>query len=278
MKLYRLFMLYGLVLAMVSISCEDDYESNSGNEAILLTVPDKNIKVPGQGQYRLQVESGHEASVSANVASSELKSLTITKTVNLEKDAGFGSGGTMNVDLSSFSSSYVFTYTAPTTEVDQLVGFTFQGEYKDGSVLTSDLKLAVTLSPRDNLPRRKWLFTSKIWVDNDNAQDIKECEKDNYDYFNADGSMTIDFGAQTNVPGCDFDWATIYDGWELSEDEKTFTISYHAWNTPDIIQSDVYRVKTLTTEKLELEIDFDLSWLGLGTEETFIYQYTAYPK
>jgi hypothetical protein len=275
---YRLFIIYGLILAMVSISCEDDYQSNSSNEAILLTVPDKDIKMPGQGQYRLQVQSGYETSVTANVASSQLKSLTITKTINLEKDGSFGAGGSINVDLSTFASAYVFTYLPPTEEVDQLVGFTFQGEYKDGSVLTSDLRLAVTLSPRDNLPRRKWLFTSKIWVDNDNAQDIKECEKDNYDYFNADGSMTIDYGTLTNVPGCDFDWANIYDGWELSEDEKFFTMYHHAWNTPDIIQTEVFRVKTLTTEKLELEIDFDLSWLGLSTEETFVYQYTAYPK
>jgi hypothetical protein len=278
MKSYRLFILYSLMLATVSISCEEDYESNAANEALLLTVPDKNIKASGQGQYRFQVESGYEASVTANVASARLKSLTVTKTVNLAKDEGFGAEGVMAVDLSSFSEAYVFNYMPLTTEVDQLVGFTFTAEMKDGSVLVSDLNLVVTLSPKDNISRRKWLFTSKIWVDNGNAQDIKECEKDNYSYFNADGRMSIDFGALTNVSGCDFDWANIYDKWELSEDEKTFTIYHHAWNTPDIIVAEAYRVKTFTTEKLELEIDIDLSWLGLSTEETFIYQYTAQAK
>jgi len=276
MKSYRLFALCSLILAMVSVSCEEDYESNSSNAAILLTVPDKSIKAPGQGQYRLQVESNHQASVTANVGSADLRSLTIVKTVNLEKDASFGNGGSMTVDLSTFGSSYVFDYTPPTDEVDQLVGFTFQGEYKDGNVRTSDLKLVVTLSPKDNLPRRKWLLDSKIWVDQGDAENIKDCEKDDYYFFNQDKTMKIEYGS--NDGGCELAPLNVYDHWELSEDEKTFKMYHHPLNNESAVEVDIYHVNVLTTDRLELQIDFDLSWLGLSTEETFIYKFKAVAK
>jgi len=276
MKRYRLFILYSLVVAMVSISCQDDYESNSRNLAISLTAAGQNIKSPGQGQYRLQVESTHQASVTAQVASSELRALTITKTVNLQKDGSYGSGGTTAVDLSTFSTGYIFAYTPPVEEVDQLVGFTFQGEYKDGSVLTSDLKLVVTLSPKDNLPRRKWLLDSKVWVTDNNSENIKDCEKDDYYFFHADATMKIDYGASDG--GCELAPLNVYDHWELSEDEKTFKMYHHPAGDESNIQVDEFQVNTLAQDKLELQISFDLSWLGLSTNEVFIYKFKAVNK
>lgn len=273
---YLMIILAGLV---VLTSCEDDYESDADDEAILLTYPGQQIKAPGRGQYKLRALSGEPLEVAAYMATVKpLKTFTITKTVNLAVDESFGTNGTLTVDAGAVNDEYVFDYTPSEDDVDQLVGFTFQAEGTNGTTLTSDLQLVVTLSPRDNLPRKKWLWKSKLWIDKDNLQDLKECENDNYYLFNSDGTMSINFGANTGTPGCDFDGFNVYDTWSLSEDEQTFTMVYHSIFSPDVPQTEVYRVKTLTTETLELEIDFDLTWAGEGAEETFLYEFTALPK
>jgi hypothetical protein len=266
-------------VTVLLISCEDDYESDAGDHAILLTYPGQQIKAPGRGQYKLRALSGEDVAVTASMASVKpLKTFTIMKTVNLASDQSFGDNGTLTVDLNSVNDEFLFNYKPTEEDVDQLVGFTFHAEGTNGSHLVSDLQLVVTLSPRDNLPRKNWLWKSKLWIDKDNLQDIKECEKDNYYLFNSDGSMSINFGANTGTPGCDFDGFNVYDTWSLSEDEKTFTMVYHSIFSPDVPQTEIYRVKTLTTEMLELEIDFDLTWAGEGAEETFLYEFTALPK
>lgn len=267
-----------LTVFIALASCEDDYQSNAGNEALLLTSGEADIKAPGNGQYRMEALTGTDVSVTANIPSSEVRTLKITKTKDLEIDESYGTNGVLTVDPSSFDSDYTFLYTTTTEDADKLVAFTFQAERADGTTVTSDLTLVITFSPRDNLSRRKWLFTSKIWVDKDNKQDIKECEKDNHLYFNADHTMGQTFGAQTGSGDCAFDGFNVYDYWELSEDAQTFTMKYYGIFTPDVTTTEVYRLKMLTTTKLQLEIDFDLTWAGEGPEETFIYEYTAQPK
>jgi hypothetical protein len=282
MNIRWLFMLSTATLlfsASLLTSCESDYETNADDPAIPLSHEQQQLKAPGRGHYMLKALSGEMVEVMANlVAIGGFESLTITKKVNLEVDPSFGNNGVLTIDAGSVQDEYVFQYQPLQTDIDQLVGFTFHAERSNGASVTSDLQLVVTLSPRDNLPRRKWLWKSKIWVDADNTQDIKECEKDNYYLFNDDGTMSLNFGANTGTPGCDFDGFNVYDTWTLSEDEKTFTMVYHSIFSPDSPQTEVYRVKTLTTEKLELEIDYDLSAFGLGTEETFLYEFTAVPK
>ena len=282
MKIDQLGTRYLLMVFSISaflMSCEDDYDSDAADPGIPLTHAEQQIKAPGRGQYKLRALSGEQLEVSANMASvAPLRSFTITKTVNLEVDNSYGTNGTMTVDVGAVNDDYVFQYEPSEADVDQLVGFTFNAEGSNGSQLSSDLQLVVTLSPRDNLPRKKWLWKSKIWIDKDNLQDIKECEKDNFYLFNSDGTMSINFGENTGTPGCDFDGFNAYDTWSLSEDEKTFTMVYHSIFSPDNLVTETYRVKSLTTEKLELEIDYDLSVFGEGTEETFLFEFTALPK
>ena len=272
-------MLMVFSLSAFLISCEDDYESDAADAGVPLTHAEQQIKSPGRGQYKLRALSGEQLEVTANMASvAPLRSFTITKTVNLEVDNSYGTNGTLTVDAGAVNGDYIFQYEPSEAEVDEVVGFTFNAEGSNGSQLSSDLQLVVTLSPRDNLPRKKWLWKSKIWIDKDNLQDIKECEKDNFYLFNSDGTMSINFGDNTGTPGCDFDGFNVYDTWSLSEDESTFTMVYHSIFSPDNLVSEVYRVKSLTTEKLELEIDYDLSVFGEGTEETFLFEFTALPK
>src|SRR5688500_8251564 len=102
MKIYlvcRRYVLVAFVGAAFLMSCEEDYETNSDDPSILLTYPDQQIKAPGHGQYRLKALSGEEIDVTAHLASiAPLKSLTVTKTVNLTVDPSFGNNGVLAVN------------------------------------------------------------------------------------------------------------------------------------------------------------------------------------
>jgi hypothetical protein len=281
MKTYRRFVIFNLValLAACLSGCEEDIPSNADDKAILLVATDgSDIKAPGHGQYKLAALSGGEVSVAARVPSSDVRSFTITKTVNLEKDNSYGNNGVITVDPASFDSEYLFNYAPPVSEIDQLVGFTFKAEKNDGSVLVSDLTLVVTLSPRDNIPSRRWNLVSRIWVDAGNAEDMKECEKDNYYLFNGDGTMSLNYGTDTGTGDCGYDGFNVYDTWQLTEDEKLLIMTRHSIFSPDVTETETYRMIQLTTGKMIFEIDLDLSVFGLSSEETFRYFLEAAPK
>lgn len=101
---FGIFSITVLVTFLFVVSCEEDYRTNADDPAILLTVENKDIKVPGHGQYRMQAQTGDVVSVTANVASSEARSFTITKTVNLKADEDYGNQGVLTVDPSSLGS------------------------------------------------------------------------------------------------------------------------------------------------------------------------------
>jgi hypothetical protein len=271
MRLYNTIRTYSLLAMMVAVllvSCDDSEEADK--YSVVLSAP----KAAGNGQYRERVQTGDPVAVTVQVASEvPLTQLKITKTKNLEVDASFGENGVMTVPISSSSFEYDFSYIPVTEDADQLIGFTFRVEDADGGYKESDLTLVVSLAPRDNIPRKRWLWKSLLHVNNPdqpNAESIKQCEKDNSILFNADGTMVMNYGADTGSGDCVFDGFTQYISWSLAEDEKTFTIVKGNG-------TDVYRVNTLTAEKMELEIDIDLTVFGGGIE-TFIYVYTAAPR
>lgn len=278
MKFIRQWKLYILVIVssiLILNSCEEDYTSDAQDKGLPLSVGNTNIKAPGKGQYRLEkrlVEG--TAVITADLSSFvSVSSFTITKRLNGTVDNTFGTNGVMSVTPAS---TYNFNYALSDQDVDQLVTFTFLATHADG-VAASDLTLKVSLTPRENIPRKKWLWTSRLWVDNGNSQDLKECEKDNYFLFNADSTITVNYGANTAAGDCVFDGFTIYDKWHLTADEKYFIIEKHGLFDPTVVM-DTFRMKTLTTETLEMEIDIDLTIFGLTADETFLYQYTAQPK
>ncbi len=231
----------------------------------------------GKGQYSRRAESGDEVNVDVNIQSATpLTELAITKTINLTVDSTFGNNGTLLVNASGNALDYDFHYVADTTDVDQLVGFTFEATNAAGETEVSDLTLAVTLSPRDNLPRKRWALTSILHVNNNNEEVIKECEKDNAMLLNADSTVVMDYGADTGAGDCVFDGFKVYDQWYLTEDEKQFVLVYHGLFDPTTTVES-YEVKTLTTEELGIELTIDLTVLGLGIE-TFLYTYQATPR
>src|SRR5690606_23637297 len=133
-----------LCSACMFTGCEDDIPSNSNEQAIpLRTAEGSDLKAPGRGQYALEALSGDEVSVLVDIPSSSVRSLTITKTVNLEVDPTFGENGVLTVPA-SYGDAYTFTYAPPVSDIDQLVGFTFTAERSDGLSITSDLTLIVT--------------------------------------------------------------------------------------------------------------------------------------
>src|SRR5690606_12633402 len=153
-------------------------------------------KSPGKGQYRTVLQSDQTITVDVHVESTEsLERLLIHKTVNLEPDESFGSGGTMEVQASVNSFDYQFNYEPSVTDVDKLVGFSFTAVTASGKMQTSDLTAVVTLSPMDNLVIKRWIWKSIKHVNEGNAEVINDCEKDNSFLFNADGTMSIDYGA-----------------------------------------------------------------------------------
>lgn len=234
-------------------------------------------KALGHGQYTLKRESGQKVVVKVNIESpTALSGLKIRKTINLIPDTSFGTNGEMTVTTSGNSFTYDFNYNTLSSDVDQLVGFVFEAVNGSGMKEVSDLNMQVTLSPRDNIPLKKWNLTSILHVNEKNKEVINDCEKDNAILFNKDGSMVYIYGKDTATGSCQFDGFNVYDKWELSEDQKTFKIIYHGLFNP-ASTVDSYIVRSLTTDELKLELTVDLTALGLGVE-TFLYIYKSGPK
>lgn len=228
----------------------------------------------GVGQYEIKAETGQKLPVKVTITSSSaLTDFKVSKTKNLAVDNSFGNNGTLNIPVSGNTFSYDMVYTAIGSDVDELIGLTFEATNASGQKEIADLTLKITLSPRDNIPRRRWNLVSILHVNQGNAEVINDCEKDNAILFNADGTLEYLYGGDTGAGACGFDGFNIYDSWVLSEDGKTFSINYHGLFDP-APKTDIYRVVSLTTEEIKLELEVDLTVLGLGVEK-FLYTYSA---
>lgn len=283
MKSITKYLKYTLLLMAVFVyyQCtENDNETVIDDPQITMDAPTS----PGHAQYKVAVESGYDVTVPLSItSSSNLKSVKVTKTLNLEVDPSFGDNGTQTILSSTGESTYdyTFTYMPSTEDVDQLVGFTFEAENENGNSSQSDLTLVVTLSPRDNLPRRRWNLTSVLWVNNadtPNLESINDCEKDNSMLLNADGTMSMDYGTDTGSGSCAYDGLTEYDSWELTDNDQYFLRTSHGVFTPDVFTVDTFVVRTLTVEEFAIEQTVDLTVFGLGPDEKFLYVYKAGPK
>src|SRR5690606_17786557 len=148
-----------LASAFVIGSCEqkyqspDDYLANYNRDDFSIQIEAN--KSLGLGQYEMKGESGQELPIKLKISSpSALTDLKITKTKNLTIDNSFGNSGSMSIPVSGNTFSYDLTYTAISSDVDELIGLTFEAVNAAGQKEVSDLTLKITLSPRDNLPRR----------------------------------------------------------------------------------------------------------------------------
>jgi len=201
-----------------------------------------------------------------------IKTLLITKGINLVPDATFGTVTVTPESLGGNSYRYIFAYTYKPGEVDKLVGINFHFEDAKGNVAEKDLTINTEASAVQNIYSHTWKLTSTFWrTDDPPSEAIKDCEKDNTWNFNSDSSITVNYGAS----GCLFDGFNIFDKWYLSEDEKTFIRIYHSVFDPTKITTEVYSVKSITKDKLVMEITLDLSAFGFSDHEVFVYTYQA---
>ncbi|MCM4157567.1 hypothetical protein [Gramella sp. AN32] len=282
----RIFQLFGLILfiSVLIAGCEtDDSQTpedfyDQGNFTIVLDAQ----KIPGQGQYRTVLESNETIDINVHIeAPANLESLLITKTVNLVVDESFGNQGSINVDASGTSFDYNFIYEPSIDDVDKLIGFTFEAKTSEGTKHISDLTASITLSPKDNLVTKKWNWTSIKHVNSlnmPNEEVIADCEKDNAYLFNADGSMSLQYGQDTAAGSCAFDGLNVYDRWYITANDEYFIMEKHNVFTPNITAVDTFKLKTLSIDKLELEQTIDLSVFGLTDEEIFLYSFIPVPR
>lgn len=282
----RIFQFCGLVLfiSVLIAGCEtNDSQTpedfyDQGNFTIVLNAQ----KIPGQGQYRKVLESNETLEIDVHIeAPANLNGLSITKTVNLVVDESFGNQGSIDVDASGTSFEYTFTYEPSIDDVDKLVGFTFEARTSEGGTHTSDLTASITLSPKDNLVTKSWGWTSIKHVNSlnmPNEEVINDCEKDNAYLFNADESMSLQYGEDTAAGPCAFDGLNVYDRWYITDNDEYFIMEKHNVFTPDITVVDTFKLKTLSIDKLELEQTVDLSVFGLSDEEIFLYSFTPGPR
>lgn len=279
--LFRICFLLSIPLFL--IGCDTDVSQtpedyfDQGNFSVVLDAQ----KIQGNGQYRKVVESNETLVIEVQVESPEnLETLEITKTVNLAVDSSFGNQGVLEVAASGKSFNYTFTYEPSVADVDQLIGFTFRAINISGNNHTSDLTASITLSPIDNLVTKRWGWSSIRHVNSENQPNeevIADCEKDNSFLFNADGTMSMDFGAVTATGSCAFDGLNVYDRWYISEDEQFFVMEKHNVFTPGNIEVESYKLVTLTVDQLQLELTVDLSVFGLGLE-VFLYTFKPNPR
>ncbi len=216
-------------------------------------------------------KSGQQVSVTLTIhAPYGAKALEISKTINLVSALGVTT--VMPASLGDNNYQYIFTYTYEPDEVEKLVGINFHFVDEKGNVAEKDLTVNTIASGAQIIYSHTWKLTSKIWqTRNPPEESIQACEKDNLTNWKRDSSILLNYGNA----GCTFDGFNIFDKWTLSEDEKTFTQVYHSAFNPDKITVEVYKVISLTKDKMILEIGLDLSDFGLSENEIFVYTYES---
>lgn len=248
----------------------------------LMTGCDKDNADPNQPLLKLTPDnvtgkSGRNIETTLSiVAPNGAKDVAIYKTVNLKRDDAYGTVTAVPADMGNSVYEYKFAYQLSPDEVDSLVGFNFRFTDAKGLAAEKDLTVNTTTSGQQIIYSRKWKLVSRMWTSvNPNVEDIKDCDKDNVFIWNRDSTYTVEFG--TNA--CTFDGFNVFDRWELSEDEKIFKQTYHSLFDPAQVTTEEYRVKTLTRDKLVMEIFVDLSVFGppYTDKEVFVYTFEPAP-
>lgn len=256
-----------LGLLVIASGCEKD--EADPNMPVLRLVPDN---VTGKAGRTV------EATLFIT-APNGVKDVVVYKTVNLQRDNSFGGSGTVTavpVSTGENQYEYHFSYELKGDEVDKLVGFNFRFTDAKGLAVEKDLTVNTTTSAQQIIYSRKWKLISKMWTSISPATEmIEQCEKDDIYSWNRDSTMSINYGAS----GCTFDGFNVYDKWTISEDEKSFTQVYHSLFDPSNITTEVYKVRSVSRDRLVMEILVDLSVFGppYTDKEVFVYTFEPAP-
>jgi len=267
MRTYSFFKLMLACSICLSTGCDKD---DAGTDAL-------NLKL---SEDFVSGKSGKEIELTVNMTTLDgFKELLITKGINLRPDSNFGNKGVINatpVSVGANSYQYKFTYTLSPDEVDSLVGINFRLVDNQGRATEKDLTINTVASPAQILFSYKWQLKSKFWASGDTpSETITDCESDDVYSWNRDSTMSINYGSKA----CTFDGFNVYDEWTLSEDEKTFTQTYHALFDPSSITVETYNVRSISKDRVIMDVTLDLSWLGAPytDHEVFVYTFDAVP-
>jgi len=207
------------------------------------------------------------------------KDVVVYKTINLQKDNSYGGSGTVTavpVSTGGNNYEYHFSYELSGDEVDKLVGFNFRFTDNKGLAAEKDLTVNTTTSAQQIIYSRKWKLLSKMRTTASPAEEtIENCEKDDVYSWNKDSTININYGTS----GCTFDGFNVFDEWSISEDEKTFTQVYHSLFDPTNITTEVYKIRSVSRDRLVMEITVDLSVFGppYTDKEVFVYTFEPAP-
>lgn len=235
--------------------------------------PDPNLPVLKLHPVNVTGKSGHNVFDTLDIiAPYGSGKLLLSKTINLVPDSAFGTQSVTPVSTGTNTYQYILDYTYQPDEVNKLVGINFHFEDSKGNVAEKDLTVNTSASASQIIYSHKWKLVSKLWTTaNPQQESENDCEKDNIYMYNADSSISINFGANA----CTFDGFNVYDKWYVSDDEKTFTDIYHSVFNVAQITKEVYNIESLTNDKWVMDIALDLSAFGLSNHEVFVYTYQS---
>ena len=192
--------------------------------------------------------------------------MRITKFLGTNIDTNYGTNGTAEVGTGL---PYTFNYTIEPGDLDEPVRFQFEVEDENEETGSANLIITITATPEQLLVSFNWRYSSLIF---DMVESILPCEEDNICSFEADGSMTVDYGALTGSGGgsCDFDGVTVPVEWEMNAAMDTLY-----WYRDNMITAT--RQDTVTYAILSID---NTAW---NADETnlfgiFNYTYSAVPK
>ncbi|MEQ9297872.1 MAG: hypothetical protein RIF33_04880 [Cyclobacteriaceae bacterium] len=192
--------------------------------------------------------------------------MEISKFIGTTLDDSYGTNGVLEV---TSELPYDFSYTIGIEGLDIPIKFTFK--VTDANDLTDEVDLTITTEPTNAglLTAFNWRYSS---LAQDGAEFILECEEDNVYSFEADGSMSVDFGALTGAGGgsCDFDGFGTLDGWDLNDAQDTLRWFRGDAFTGTPTDTVTYAIKEFTKSQ----------WVADETNlfGVFEYTYTAVAK
>jgi hypothetical protein len=206
-----------------------------------------------------------------------LKSLKITKYKGVDVDATFGTAGTeTHADL-SHTLNYVLTAEGLTTPIR----FKFEATDNNGKVATADFIVTTQASVQYLLTTYNWLWKSKLGKcasTEPETEQIADCEKDNVYSFKADGTFTLDYGAETGGTGtCQLDGLRTPTSWSLNAGETELTLKSASIFDPNDVLTEVYKISSATNSSIISRQTIDLSVFGCIIYD-WGFEWAAKPK
>ncbi len=209
-------------------------------------------------------KTGETASTTASVvADGGLTTFRVTKFIGTTIDNTYGTNGTMEISGSSFTLQYELNEEG----VLEPIRFNFTATDENGKTGSADFIITTELSFRFLLLNYDWRWHSKrgrIFEEDVESEQICPCEQDNIYSFNANGTMSIDYGALTGSGGCtcDFDGFRVEETWALNAAETELTIFAVNVFDPSDVDAQVYRITGFNLMEIRSEQTVDLSVFG----------------